>query len=141
MTDISNIFDYKDTFPVEIKAPNGKPVGITIHVKPLYDKALARARDISEYERLDDLAKRSLDKATPELQVEYDEKRGEKTYLAMIDSWDFGDKSFGELSNNSECNTENKLYLIRHKGFQLIAPQLVEASANHANFTLGKSKK
>lgn len=130
LTDFSNLIEYEKTYPVEIKHPlTGEDTGIRVHVVSSDSKRVvdAQRKAVSEYFRARAVAG---DGDAPELP---DDAR--ITLINSIDSWEWGDASFGHISGAGPAAMADREYLVDHPNSGWIVAQISAGCANIENFT------
>lgn len=135
MTDFSNLIEYEKTYPVAIKHPiTGEDTGIRINVVYSDSKRVVEAqrKAVSEYFSARAIAGEGVVTDLP------DDAR--ITLVNSIDSWDWGDASFGRISGSGVASLEDRSYLIDHPNSGWIVAQISAGCNSIANFTQASPK-
>lgn len=130
MADISTLMNYDKVFPVALKnLVTGDELGITFNVVSINSaRAVAAAREYEKWVLAEKAQGREVD------EVDAREGISRARITAVIDSWDWGQHSFGDLGSAPECTEENKKHVINHPNADWIRAQLVMGCADIENF-------
>lgn len=134
MADIANLVEYSKAFPVPLKH-GGNDIGITINILSFDSEDVVKATRGIDARRVAALYGPKAEEIQPEEIVTMSDQAERERLIAAIQSWDFGEHTFGELSAASECNDANKRYLVNHPNALWIRHQLISAGNNIVNFT------
>lgn len=141
MTDLSKLVEYDQTYPVEIKHPlTGEPIGFTISVVSDQSRPVAKAVQAEQNKRIRELVTKEGEQPSEEENQEYVEALQRAALIASIVSWNWGEHTFGEINAESECNLENKTYLVDHPNSVFITEQLKVHAGNLRNFSTASEK-
>lgn len=136
MANLSALIDYEREHAVKIKNPNtGEELGITINVVSSDSKRVSSAvRKLhSEFDKLEV-------EGNPVPLRERMHRVEREIYITSIASWSWGGNEWDNLNDTSECNRENKEYLVDHPNSQWILNQITDGIAKIENFTQESSK-
>lgn len=136
MANLSALIDYEREHAVKIKNPNtGEELGITINVVSADSKRVSGAvRKLQvEFDKLE------VD-GNPMPVRERMQRIEREILIESISSWSWGDNEWDSINGDSECNRENKEYLVDHPNSQWLVGQVAEGTAKIENFTQESSK-
>lgn len=135
MADLSVAVEYDRVYPVALRNPvNGEEIGVTINVVSTDSRKVVAALRKAQSEYWSEYAK-AKDGEKPEL------PDSERIVLVnCIDSWDWGDQSFGHISGAGAASLADCEYLIDHPNSKWIRDQIGAKTADLENFTQGSPK-
>ena len=128
MADLSTMVEYDKTYPVALKDAAGKDIGVVFNVVSSDAERVVKALRKLEADRwASGAVGEEFDFA------EYIAKQERVRLVAAIDSWDWGDNTFGGI-DLSVCDGETKSKVINHPNAKWIRDQLSMGAANIENF-------
>lgn len=133
MADLSKLVEYDKAYPVTLMR-GGKPVGITINIISFDSERVTKAIHAASSRKW--MAARENDNGilTPEQVFQYANEEINECVIAAIDSWDFGDHSWGDLPVGFECNEKNKRYFVNHPNAKWIKDTIFAKGSEVSNF-------
>lgn len=141
MSDLSQLVTYDQKFPVKLRHPvTGDDLGITFNIVSEQSERVIKATKMVENERWSAILQDKDRKLDSEQIADFTAKIERAALIACIDSWDWGQHNFLHLTNDSECNVENRTLVIDHPNAKWIRDQVSIASADLRNFFLASEK-
>lgn len=136
MTDFSTLIEYDTTHPVVIRNPiTGDDTGIRINVVSHDSRRVVNALRKLNNDYFRSLAVAGEDAGSVEV-PDSDRLKA----IHCIDSWDWGDASFGHISGVGVASQADREYLVDHPNSGWIVGQIVMGCANIENFTQASQK-
>lgn len=131
--DLSTVIQTDELFPVRIKLPNGDDSGVTVNIVSSQSKRVTDVmRNMAKARLKGEASGEDVDK------LDAFEKVGRETFAACIDSWDWGEHTFGGIGET--CTYDDKVSLYDNPDAFWIVGQIKQAYDDIANFTNLKLK-
>lgn len=131
MTDFSTAVEYDRLYPVKIKHDMAE-TGITVYVVSKDSRRVVDALRKAQGDYWASLAQGDESAHPPDV---------ERIVLVhCIDSWDWGDNSWGHISGSGPASLEDRQFLIDHPNAKWFRDQIAEGAANLENFSQPSQK-
>lgn len=131
MADLSNVVEYERPHTIQMNHPvTGQPLGVSVNVVSSDSQRVVAAQRRSNADYWAALAAASDSDVKPEAP---DNSR--TILVACIDSWDWGEQSFGHIAGSGVPSQADKEFIIDHPNAVWFKNQLVAGCAKLENFT------
>ena len=125
--DFSTAIEYDRVYPVVLKGINGDTAGITVNVVSKDAKRVVEALRKAQGDYWAKLAQGEIDVPMPDVE--------RITLVHCIDSWDWGEHSWGHISGSGSASLADREFLIDHPNSKWFKDQIAAGTANLENFS------
>lgn len=132
--DFSTAIEYERAYPVKIKSPDGAETGITINVISKDSKRAVAALREFQIVKMEQALADGRKEDTLRDKVDLIDGVNTETIIACVDSWDWGEHSFGKVSGSGKATREDVEFLVSHPHSGWIVGQIAGQIERVENF-------